>query len=144
MEQIHSTTGAVDRKCAVYLLDIGKEQYGDAVLCAFDNITVRIDGAHLSSKDHIKAQLSQLFGGNNTPHQLSLLIVTHAHKDHIGCLPELVDEDFILPKWALVADPDLGWGGSKALASLRGLPHNVQRLVALLRGSLLLIQLIRD
>ena len=99
----------------VHLLDVGPEEYGDAVLLEFDDVTVLIDGAHPA--DHtgreghpsIPDQLDELLGGTR-PHALSLLIATHAHLDHIGCLPRIVKDKVIAPTWALVADPGLGWG----------------------------------
>ena len=119
--------------CAVHLLDVGSEQYGDSIFCKLGNESVLIDGAHLSSKDQIKAQLAELFKTMQMPYELSLLIVTHAHTDHIGCLPELIQDNFILPKWALVADPELGWGGEQTVSKLRGMPKDIRLLVSLLR-----------
>lgn len=99
----------------VHLLDVGPEEYGDAVLLEFSDVTILIDGAHPA--DHtgreghpsIPDQLDELLG-ETRPHELSLLIATHAHLDHIGCLPRLVKDKVITPTWALVADPGLGWG----------------------------------
>lgn len=99
----------------VHLLDVGPEEYGDSVLLDFGDVTVLIDGAHPA--DHtgreghpsIPDQLDTLLGGPR-PHALSLLIATHAHLDHIGCLPRLVKDGVITATWALVADPGLGWG----------------------------------
>ncbi len=99
----------------VHLLDVGPEEYGDAVLLEFGDTIVLIDGAHPA--DHagreghpsIPDQLDELLPGPR-PHALSLLIATHAHLDHIGCLPRIVKDGVIAPKWALVADPGLGWG----------------------------------
>jgi hypothetical protein len=39
-----------------------------------------------------------------------LLVVTHCHDDHIGCLPELVRDGTLTADSALLADPGLGWG----------------------------------
>jgi beta-lactamase superfamily II metal-dependent hydrolase len=99
----------------VHLLDVGPEEYADAVLCQFGDRVILIDGAHPG--DHtgreghpsIPDQLRDLLHGS-PPYHLDLLIVSHAHQDHIGCLPRLVRERVIEADWALVADPDLGWG----------------------------------
>lgn len=97
------------------LLDVGVAAYGDSILCRFDDMTLMIDGAHPGTQDpsgvhpSIPEQLGQLLGGE-PPFQLDLLVVSHAHLDHIGCLPNLVTNDLIHATWALVADPDLGWG----------------------------------
>src|ERR1035437_7466706 len=32
----------------LHLLDMGREKYGDSILCALDNQTILIDGGHLS------------------------------------------------------------------------------------------------
>ncbi len=42
-----------------------------------------------------------------------MLIVSHAHQDHIGCRPALVADGTISVRWALNADPWLGWGRSR-------------------------------
>jgi beta-lactamase superfamily II metal-dependent hydrolase len=100
---------------AVHLLDVGPDEYGDAVLCSFGDVSVLIDGSHpgdYRSKDghpSIPQQLETLLG-QQRPYQVTLLIVTHAHQDHIGCLPYLVENDVLRADWALVADPGFGWG----------------------------------
>ena len=70
---------------------------------------VLIDGAHKGDQEMIAQQLRELLGGST---HVDLLIVTHAHQDHIGCLPHLVKNGVLTAKWALVADPGLGWGRS--------------------------------
>lgn len=100
----------------VHILDVGEEKYGDCTFLDFGEVTVLIDGAHSSniraSGGHpsIPEQLQTLRGGSVPPHDLTVLVVTHAHLDHIGCLPALVRDEVIRPRWALVADPLLGWG----------------------------------
>ena len=91
----------------VHLLDVGTQKYGDCVLYQFGEETVLIDGAHASDTEHIAAQIDDIL---NEPNHISLLIITHAHGDHIGCIPQLVANGDIEVERALVPDPDLGFG----------------------------------
>lgn len=95
----------------VHLLDVGEKKYGDAVLCQFGNVSVMMDGAHPSDDSLIVKQLKKLLH-QEPPFEISLLIVTHPHDDHVGCLPRLVANGLIKPAWALVADPQYRWGQS--------------------------------
>jgi beta-lactamase superfamily II metal-dependent hydrolase len=101
---------------AVHLLDVGLKEYGDAVLCQFGHVSVLIDGAHTGDQEgkggheSIPDQIGRLLRQNNTPYRVSLIIVSHAHEDHIGCLPHLVKNNILTADFALVADPSLGWG----------------------------------
>lgn len=102
-------------KTKIHLLDVGQDEYGDALLCQFGNRTVLIDGAHPGDDngspghDSIPDQIGRLLN-KNEPYVLDLLIITHAHQDHIGCIPKLVADERLRFEWALVADPRLGWG----------------------------------
>jgi beta-lactamase superfamily II metal-dependent hydrolase len=102
-------------RVTVHLLDVGVEEYGDALLLQFDDRAVLVDGGHASARaangghTSVPDQLGQLLA-QSPPYHVDLLIVTHAHADHIGCLPALVDQDLLRADWALVADPGLGWG----------------------------------
>jgi beta-lactamase superfamily II metal-dependent hydrolase len=99
----------------VTLLDVGPDEYGDAVLCQFGKKTILIDGAHpgdQNGKDghpSIPAQLGQLLG-KEPPFHVSLIVVTHAHQDHIGCLPQMVKDGTLTADWMIGIDPRLGWG----------------------------------
>jgi beta-lactamase superfamily II metal-dependent hydrolase len=100
---------------AIHLLDVGEDPYGDAVLCQFGNTTVLIDGGHPGSykgqgdHDSIPDQLEELLQ-QAPPFRIDLMIISHAHQDHIGCLPRMVQDGKLLPRWALMIDPALGWG----------------------------------
>ncbi len=135
------TPGPDDSTVQVDLLDVGPEEYGDAVLCRLAGESILIDGAHPGNyKDKgaehpsIGRQIGDLLKQGETPYRISLVIVTHAHADHIGCLPRLVSDGIINPEWALVADPDLGWGQPADAPALGAdQPPAVRQLAALLR-----------
>lgn len=130
---------------ALHLLDVGFKEYGDAVLCQFGDVSVLIDGAHTGDQDgspghkSIPSQIGQLLNQSNPPYHITLIIVSHAHEDHIGCLPALVKDNLLTADWALVADPILGWGrssdGSGDADSL--LPDAERRVVTALREEVL-------
>ena len=46
----NSETVDASQSFKVWLLDVGPEEYGDAVLCQFGNKTVLIDGAHPATR----------------------------------------------------------------------------------------------
>ncbi len=124
-----------------HLLDVGAEKYGDCILCRFPSATVLIDGAHASDYQgqpgfkSIPQQLSEVLG-QPSPFALSLLVVTHCHADHIGCLPDLVANGIITADWALVADESVGFGlgpDGAAPPTLAAAPDAVKRMVASLR-----------
>ena len=92
----------------VHFLDVGAKEYGDAVLCELGDRTVLIDGAHPGDDVRIADQLRSLLRVDGRI-EVDLLVATHAHQDHIGCLPTLVQENQLRAKWALVAYPDFGW-----------------------------------
>lgn len=97
----------------VHLLDVGHERYGDALLYTVGARAVLVDGGHPGDWDgsvghpSIPNQLSELLGGP-TP-TVDLLVVSHAHRDHIGCLPRLVDSGLLTARWAYLPDPRLAW-----------------------------------
>ena len=100
---------------AIHLLDVGQDPYGDAVLCQFGNTTVLIDGGHPGSYngqgEHVSIpdQLRELLQ-QEPPFTIDLVVISHAHQDHIGCIPRMVQEGDLTPRWALLIDPALGWG----------------------------------
>ncbi len=102
-----------------HFLDVGAEKYGDCILVEFGRVRVLIDGSH--EKDFagqegylsVPDQLSQLFPNEQRPYRITVMVVTHCHKDHVGALPKLVSEGVIDPEWALLTDPKLGFGRSQ-------------------------------
>lgn len=126
---------------AVHLLDVGLAEYGDALLLQFDDVSVLVDGAHpgdqLGKGGHeaLPGQIGRLLEQQAPPYDVDLLIVTHSHLDHIGCLPFLVAHDLVRPRWALAADEKLGWGRAinEAVPDSSGVDAQVRHLVAALR-----------
>lgn len=109
---------------AVHLLDVGTGQYGDCVLCRFNQEWVLIDGGHKrdisGSSGHrsIPAQIRSIMGlAESEVISVSLLMVSHAHDDHVGCLPEMIASGDLKAEWALMIDPDLAWSPAEADAS---------------------------
>lgn len=101
-----------------HFLDVGAQKYGDCILVEFGKIRVLIDGSHegdFHGQEGFKStpeQLAEIFGTDETPYPITLLVVTHGHQDHIGALPKLVSKGVIKPKWALIIDHKLGFGRS--------------------------------
>jgi beta-lactamase superfamily II metal-dependent hydrolase len=99
----------------VHLLDVGAAPYGDATVVRAGRRWILIDGAHPGDEQagagraDLPAQLEQIIG-NPPPYQFDLLIVSHAHLDHIGALPAMVNSGLVEFEWALVPDPSLAWG----------------------------------
>lgn len=102
----------------IHCLDMGHERYGDCLVVRVGDRTLLVDGGHPQDIDNrgfgfpsIPEQLAAIFGpATPRPYPLDLLVVTHCHADHIGCLPALVKRRILAPKWALVADPVFRWG----------------------------------
>jgi len=98
-----------------HFLDVGAAKYGECTLVEFGSTRILIDGAHQQDfrgqqgYPSVPEQLRTIFG-SEPPHDITVLIVTHCHADHIGCLPELVAKNIIRPKFALLTDPKLGFG----------------------------------
>ena len=98
-----------------HFLDVGATRYGECTLVRFGDLAVLIDGSHEGDFEpkaghaSIPEQLAEIFG-HAPPFTITLLVVTHCHADHIGCLPRLVKEAVINPSWALITDHKLGFG----------------------------------
>jgi beta-lactamase superfamily II metal-dependent hydrolase len=117
MPERATATDEIQNRIEIHLLNEGQTAYGDCILCIFGGITVLIDGAHPGddqASDRIKRsipeQLATLLGQSEDSLQVDLLIVTHTHADHFGCLPELIHSERLKTEWAIVADAELGWG----------------------------------
>lgn len=99
----------------IHLLDMGAKMYGDCILVVDGATTMLVDGAHPGDDRSggpapaIQDQLAAILG-TAPPFAIDLLVVTHCHSDHIGCLPELYARRLIQPRHALLADEKLGFG----------------------------------
>jgi beta-lactamase superfamily II metal-dependent hydrolase len=120
-----------------HFLDMGKTKFGDCIMAQIGRHRILIDGGHpgdwrsRTGFQSIPQQLGRIFK-KEPPYRFNLLIVTHAHLDHIGCLPTLVETGQITADWALVADPDLGWSPATDAAA-PDLSETQRRLMAALR-----------
>lgn len=91
------------------ILDVGKTMYGDCVLIRRGDRSILVDAAHPGDATLILEQLQQLFD-HAPPYEVDLLVLTHCHSDHIGCLPTLVANGDLSAKTALMADENMGFG----------------------------------
>jgi beta-lactamase superfamily II metal-dependent hydrolase len=117
----------------IHVLDMGEPRYGDSLVVRHNGRVMLIDGGNTERTDSIAAQLVALLGP--PPHRIDLLVVTHCHADHIGCLPGLVANGSIEITDALVADERLGFGyGLRTHRSyLRGRTQQEKALLAALQ-----------
>jgi hypothetical protein len=98
-----------------HLLNMGRTKYGDCIVVQCGGKNILIDGGHPGNdrdrpdSPSIPSQLEEIFG-HEAPFHFDLLIVTHCHQDHIGCLPKLVAGNIVTCDRALVADENLGFG----------------------------------
>lgn len=116
-----------NQSAKINLLDLGDKEYGDCVLCQFGDETVLIDGAHNGDQQSILKQLKWLLGVTTPFVKVSLLVITHPHDDHIGCLPSLVANGQLQADWALVADPKFRWGSPEETEALFAGRHSRER-----------------
>lgn len=127
----------------VRFLDVGRAEYGDAVIANVEGTTLLVDGAHPGDQEgkgghrSLPDQIGEFVEASEPPYEVDLLVVSHAHADHIGCLPFLVANDMLRPKWALVADPELGWGRTEERAPDASMDARVRHVVAALREEVL-------
>lgn len=105
-----------DETLEIHFLDVGREKYGDCIFVRRGAMSALVDGGHLGNATadgvtpSIPDQLRQLTGQTEGVIRVNLLVVTHCHGDHIGCLPELITGGQLVAEVALVADELLGFG----------------------------------
>jgi beta-lactamase superfamily II metal-dependent hydrolase len=129
----------------VVMLDVGSKEYGDCILCKVGRDTILVDGSHPGDDRisfSIPDQLRALLGQPDGPLRVSLLVITHVHSDHYGCLPEMIRDGTLKADFALLADPQLGWGeipgegGENLLDALAAAHPTARRLALALREEL--------
>ena len=98
----------------IHVLDMGDTKFGDCLVAEAGNRRLLINGGHSNDfegqdgYDSIPDQIKAILG--EPPFRFDLLVVTHVHADHIGCLPKMFDANILELGEALVADPDFGFG----------------------------------
>ena len=98
----------------IHLIDVGDREYGECLLVEAGGKRILIDGGHQGDDAPagaylgIARQLRDLTGQQKVT--LDLLVLSHAHADHLGSLPDLMTGGVIDAEWALLPDPDLSWG----------------------------------
>lgn len=92
----------------IHLLDVGTREYGDCIIVHNDEKRILIDGAHKGDSVLLKKQMKAIFKEDG-PYHFDLLVLTHLHDDHIGCLPELVKNEEITASKCLLMDPGYRW-----------------------------------
>jgi Metallo-beta-lactamase superfamily len=123
-----------------HLLNMGRTKFGDCIVVECGGKTILIDSGHpgddkdRDDRPSIPSQLEEIFG-HAPPFHFDLIVVTHCHQDHIGCLPKLVANDIVSCDRALVADEKLGFGldvAGESDARLSGTGSRIRNLVAAL------------
>lgn len=100
----------------VAMLDMGNRKYGDATYCEIEGVKILVDGGHRGDEvPSVRMPFSvpdqlKFLTGHDGPYALDLIVVTHCHSDHVGCIPELVASGTITARWALLADARMGFG----------------------------------
>lgn len=116
----------------VHLLDVGTEAYGDCVVLQFaSGRTTRhvlIDGGHSDNTDLLLTQFGEILGGGE-PFKFDLIMISHAHGDHVGALPTLITGGHIVAEHALIPDVAMAFGPTPTDA----VPDAVTDAIALLR-----------
>ncbi|OBA87078.1 hypothetical protein A5662_02690 [Mycobacteriaceae bacterium 1482268.1] len=105
--------GAIVTRPQVHLLDVGTESYGDCLVLEFPGdgqpTRVLVDGGHRSDKARLIKQFTDIFG-HTAPFQFDLILISHAHDDHIGAIPDLVRDGRLRADHALIPDSDMAFG----------------------------------
>jgi hypothetical protein len=120
----------------IHLIDIGDREYGDCLLVEAGGKRILIDGGH-QGDDYpdgpypgITKQLRDLTGSGGKV-AVDLLVLSHAHADHVGTLPDLVPAALDV-EWALLPDDELSWGRPLG-APVPDLPDSIRAAVAGIR-----------
>jgi beta-lactamase superfamily II metal-dependent hydrolase len=104
----------------IYVLDPGAVKYGDCILCNVGGKWILVDaGQSTSDRTSASTVLGEAITHRPLQDQIrairgsmhvDLLILTHCHSDHLGCLPALLADHDLTFDWALTADRKLGFG----------------------------------
>ena len=93
----------------IHFLDVGTTKYGDCIVLRHGANRILIEEAQPGDANLLGGQLDTLLSGAR-PHHFDLVVLTHCHQDHIGCMPDLFARGIVTAAKAYLADIDLGWG----------------------------------